>query len=554
MTTKVFLESKVFECLSTNNYDQIPAIQKALTTPELQSFYGNVDPVELAAREVSFNTHAFQLIDQQTASSISKVCHQILIFILHRGIHQIFDTISSHLSNFSRTDLSIGLFYSLWYISKELLGYLQSLHETVHEYLPPIQAYLSEVAALSTILALCYLYKRYNIGLKSDLEHSDLKDLTEEARLGAHFPSTGIATQENLLVSKLSSAPIGSGMLVFLLGPPGCGKTQCVKGLAALIAKDQIPALQGRSILQINTAQLSGHATECKLNQILDTIHEREDRVVVFFDEAHTAAENKEGPNLLQLFKTKIEERNVTAIFATTLDEYNNLIAKDKALDSRARKIFFSSLDEDSTKLVLDDVAKRTYTRITPEAIIAIVEKTGPGTPFEHEANPRKSLIQLEEIIKAFRQHVLALQSGDQTLPKNITDERERLVRESSKKNEEDPSWISTQEAIDAHKRIKQLDQEIQAHRDAKKPLIEQYAHFETLLKLEREYTRRRNQLALKLQTPHPQTARDYLFTKFVLVPQTRKAIQAAQFSHLIDERFVQTYFEQDAQNCALNK
>ena len=128
-----------------------------------------------------------------------------------------------------------------------------------------------------------------------------------------------------------------------LVGKPGIGKTAIVEGLGYRIKNKDVPnALQDYTIFKLNTASLTGVdpiTNELKIQKIVDNLV-KQDKVMVFIDEIHTLIGN--GDNTLDfanIFKPVIDRGTVKLIGATTLDEYNRYILRDKAFVRRFQKI-----------------------------------------------------------------------------------------------------------------------------------------------------------------------------------------------------------------------
>ena len=146
-----------------------------------------------------------------------------------------------------------------------------------------------------------------------------------------------------------------------LVGKPGIGKTAIVEGLAWRIQKGMVPdALKGYTILKIDTAALVGNisdnsgTSDMKL-QILVKELEQMDKVILFIDETHTLIGNKTegGLDFANILKPALARGNIKMIGATTSDEYDYFIVKDKAFLRRLQKIEVCEPDQDATVRIL---------------------------------------------------------------------------------------------------------------------------------------------------------------------------------------------------------
>lgn len=146
-----------------------------------------------------------------------------------------------------------------------------------------------------------------------------------------------------------------------LVGKPGIGKTAIVEGLAWRIQNGMVPdALKGYTILKIDTAALVGNisdnsgTSDMKL-QILVKELEQMDKVILFIDETHTLIGNKTegGLDFANILKPALARGNIKMIGATTSDEYDYFIVKDKAFLRRLQKIEVCEPNQDATVRIL---------------------------------------------------------------------------------------------------------------------------------------------------------------------------------------------------------
>lgn len=165
-------------------------------------------------------------------------------------------------------------------------------------------------------------------------------DLTKKT----YYTDPAIARDEELKQMMLTLfTPEKSPILV---GKPGIGKTAIVEGLAYRIQNNMVPdALKGYTILKIDTAALVGNisdssgTSDMKL-QILVKELESMNKVILFIDETHTLIGNKEegGLDFANILKPALARGNIKMIGATTSDEYDFYIVKDKAFLRRLQK------------------------------------------------------------------------------------------------------------------------------------------------------------------------------------------------------------------------
>ena len=128
-----------------------------------------------------------------------------------------------------------------------------------------------------------------------------------------------------------------------LIGKPGIGKTAIVEGLAYRMQRGEVPeALQGYTIINIKTASLLGTmpSGESKVQKMIDELKTR-DKVILFVDEIHMliGATDSSSLDFANIFKEGLGRGSIKVIGATTSDEYERYILRDKAFTRRFQKV-----------------------------------------------------------------------------------------------------------------------------------------------------------------------------------------------------------------------
>lgn len=148
-----------------------------------------------------------------------------------------------------------------------------------------------------------------------------------------------------------------------LVGKPGIGKTAIVEGLAYRMQHNDMPnALKGYSVYKISTPSLVGSTSgENKVMELMKELKTKE-KIIVFIDEIHMLmGGNSQGPmDLANMFKEGLGRGTVKLIGATTVDEYERYILRDKAFVRRFERIDIS----EPTQEMCVEILMRTIPKI----------------------------------------------------------------------------------------------------------------------------------------------------------------------------------------------
>lgn len=128
-----------------------------------------------------------------------------------------------------------------------------------------------------------------------------------------------------------------------LIGKPGVGKTAVVEGLAYRIQNNDVPnLLKGYTIINIKTASLLGTMPngESKVQLMIDELKEKEN-IILFIDEIHMliGATDSSSLDFANIFKEGLGRGSIKVIGATTTEEYERYILRDKAFTRRFQKV-----------------------------------------------------------------------------------------------------------------------------------------------------------------------------------------------------------------------
>ena len=149
-----------------------------------------------------------------------------------------------------------------------------------------------------------------------------------------------------------------------LTGKPGIGKTAIVEGLAYLIQRNEVPdALKGYTIIKVDTQALMGTVQETGDSRVQTLIDEilGEEKYILFIDEIHTLinATSESALDFANMFKTGLGRGDLKVIGATTSDEYEKYILRDKAFTRRFQRIDIAEPDQDMTTKIVVGVIPR---------------------------------------------------------------------------------------------------------------------------------------------------------------------------------------------------
>lgn len=151
-----------------------------------------------------------------------------------------------------------------------------------------------------------------------------------------------------------------------LIGKPGVGKTATVEGLAYRIQRNLVPdVLKGYQVIKINTAALLGTdpvTGESKVQTLIDELKNKT-KLILFIDEIHTLMGTKgEALDFANMFKPALDRGDIKVIGATTTEEYERYILRDKAFVRRFQKVeIFEPTRSENIQILLGTLPKIEY-------------------------------------------------------------------------------------------------------------------------------------------------------------------------------------------------
>ena len=181
------------------------------------------------------------------------------------------------------------------------------------------------------------------------------QDLTEREYITD--PSIGRESEIKQVIMTLLT-PEKSALLV---GKAGVGKTSIVEGVAYRIKNNMVPkALEGYKIYKLNVTSLLGKTEsngqiENRVDLLVKELANRP-KTIVFLDETHVLV-NKDGAengiDFANMFKAGLDRGEIKMIGATTDEEYEQYILRDRAFLRRFQKIDVAEADQATTVKIL---------------------------------------------------------------------------------------------------------------------------------------------------------------------------------------------------------
>lgn len=182
----------------------------------------------------------------------------------------------------------------------------------------------------------------------------------------AYITDPAIAREEEIKQCILTLlTPEKSALLV---GKPGIGKTAIVEGIAYRIQQNLVPnALQNWEIYKINVTSLLGTTssdgqTENRVDLLVKELQNKE-KTILFIDETHVLVNKNTSENggidFANMLKAGLDRGTIKMIGATTTEEYETYILRDRAFLRRFQKIdVIETSKEDTVKILMGTYPK----------------------------------------------------------------------------------------------------------------------------------------------------------------------------------------------------
>ena len=185
-----------------------------------------------------------------------------------------------------------------------------------------------------------------------------------------------------------------------LVGKPGIGKTAIVEGIAYKMQRGDVPdVIKNHEIVKINVSNLLGDVEvergvkDNKLQRLVSELQEKEN-IILFIDEAHLlVSRNTSNLNVdfANMLKPVLDRGSVKMIGATTTEEYDQYILRDRAFLRRFLKVEVKEPSTDETVNIL----MGTYPKFEKQSGVVI-----PYTDYQKEKIFRFIVDYIEEFMR----------------------------------------------------------------------------------------------------------------------------------------------------------
>lgn len=267
------------------------------------------------------------------------------------------------------------------------------------------------------------------------------RNLNDEARKGKIDPVIGREDEIRRVLQVLSRRTKNNPVLI---GEPGVGKTAIVEGIAQRIISQDVPeTLQSKTIYSLDMGALIAGTQyrgqfEERLKAVVKEVSDANGEIILFIDELHTligAGATQGAMDAANILKPALARGELRAIGATTLDEFQQHIEKDSALERRFQKVYVAEPSVDDTISILRGLKERYEVhhgvRITDAAIVAAAQLS--NRYITDRFLPDKAIDLVDEAASKLRIEIDSMPEELDSLERRIRQleiERQALLRE----------------------------------------------------------------------------------------------------------------------------
>ena len=253
---------------------------------------------------------------------------------------------------------------------------------------------------------------------ENTVEFSILERYGEDLTKKTYITNPAIARDEE--IKQLILVLLTPDKSAVLTGKAGIGKTAIVEGLAYKIQNNDTPdALKGYTIMNIATSSLLGESVsdgerDSRIQLLVQEVM-KEDKIILFIDEIHTlmgaGAKNGSSLDFANILKPALARGNVKLIGATTTEEYERYMLRDRAFIRRFEKIEIEEPDQMTTvrimmgtipKMEKKNGVKFNYTHYIIERIVTFLVQMTSEYKRYYEVSSRYPDISLALLQKVF--------------------------------------------------------------------------------------------------------------------------------------------------------